>query len=842
MTAPPLSAGRVLTLVEEAARPIPLLWPLDSAVAANPLWDLREQPFARALSRARQVLGIGGLPPAELLADAYRSGRITVADLAGALAGAEQLDTERAGWEGNEAVRRVVTILERHDRGGADGAAAAVDREVSKYCAAHLANLLDPASTDSACGFFASWRAAIANDRSADRILLAVVDDSVGPAEAISAVLDRLGLDEPESVEELCGQLARLPGWAAHAKWRSRWAAPDHPGPVLHLVDYLAVRLCHDLAALNRSGHQPVGCCENTPSERVPAVPAPAPGTVAGPVGERLGELDAARAVAVWLAAYEGHYRDQLLVALDRPAASAEARPAGLRAQVVCCIDARSEGLRRHLESLPGYETFGFAGFFGIPARIWPLASDEPLDLCPVLLRPAVEVTERPDDAGTAKGDVVGRQQLAAAGRVLAEARKGPVAPFMLAEAGGLGMGPAAVLRTVAPTRFARLRQLITDRMAPSPRVEVDLDGPGAPSDEEQALYAETGLRVMGLTDGFAPVVVLCGHGSTTENNPYASSLDCGACGAARGGRSARLAAAVLNRPAVRRILAERGITIEDRTVFVAAEHDTATDAVTVYTPHGMEPARQSQLEQIEVDLQLAGNALADERSATLPAGFSARRHRQPADHVAHRSADWAQVQPEWGLARCAAFIIGPRNLSAGRSLDRRVFLHSYEPGADPAGTALETILTGPMIVAQWISAAYYHSTVDADVLGAGDKVAHNVVAGIGVYQGAGGDLKLGLPRQAVFDQHDPYHEPMRLLVIVAAPRTRIDSVIARNPVLADLAGGEWIHLVALDDGRFWLRRIDGTWKPWAGAPRADGEEDRPAAEALDEMEVEPNG
>ncbi|WP_174531365.1 putative inorganic carbon transporter subunit DabA, partial [Micromonospora maritima] len=167
---------------------------------------------------------------------------------------------------------------------------------------------------------------------------------------------------------------------------------------------------------------------------------------------------------------------------------------------------------------------------------------------------------------------------------------------------------------------------------------------------------------------------------------------------------------------------------------------------------------------------------------------------------VPGRASDWAQVRPEWALAGNAAFIAAPRELTAGRDLGCRTFLHSYDWTADPDAVALETIMTGPLVVASWINLQYYFSTVDPHRLGAGTKTVHTVLGdALGVLSGSGGDLRVGLPLQSVDDGTRPVHDPLRLLAVVHAPHHLVDSVLGRNPALRQLVDGGWMSLTVVD-------------------------------------------
>jgi uncharacterized protein YbcC (UPF0753/DUF2309 family) len=175
-------------------------------------------------------------------------------------------------------------------------------------------------------------------------------------------------------------------------------------------------------------------------------------------------------------------------------------------------------------------------------------------------------------------------------------------------------------------------------------------------------------------------------------------------------------------------------------------------------------------------------------------------------------------VRPEWGLAGCSAFVAAPRRRSQGLSLEGRAFLHSYEWQKDDGFGVLELIMTAPMVVASWISLQYYGSTVANDVFGSGNKVLHNVTGNLGVLEGNGGDLRVGLPWQSVHDGERLIHEPLRLNVVIEAPIEAMNAVIARHEMVRHLLDNGWLHLFAMDGSGRITRRYTGdlAWQPIA--------------------------
>ncbi|MFN8024899.1 MAG: putative inorganic carbon transporter subunit DabA [Acidimicrobiia bacterium] len=324
---------------------------------------------------------------------------------------------------------------------------------------------------------------------------------------------------------------------------------------------------------------------------------------------------------------------------------------------------------------------------------------------------------------------------------------------------------------------------------------------------------------------GLAPLVVLVGHGASTVNNPYATGLDRGAGGGhsgaiERAGRDGaeRTRGAGRARPAGHRYPRHhlvrgraarhhhrRPHRVRRRRACHAPRHAVAT-----FAAHAADAARAARWE----------------RAPRLGITTDPHTSDDVDELVRSRSRDWAQVRPEWGLAGCRAFVAAPRDLTRHLDLGGRAFLHSYDHTLDTDHSVLELIMTAPMVVASWISLQYHASTVDNAHHGSGDKTLHNVIGRLGVLEGNGGDLRTGLPLQSVHDGEHAAHEPLRLAVVIAAPRDAIDGVLAHHADVRALIEHEWVHLLTMsDNGRITHRRTAQGWvaAPASTAPAGQG-------------------
>ncbi|MBK5971261.1 MULTISPECIES: DUF2309 domain-containing protein [Thiorhodovibrio] len=590
----------------------------------------------------------------------------------------------------------------------------------------------------------------------------------------------------------------------------------------------------------------------------------------------------------LWTRALEQSYTAPLLTAIgprlaDTRAPTPERTQDGADGvQALFCIDVRSERLRRQLEALGDYQTFGVAGFFGIPLSFIEFGKGHETALCPAVVQPRNVVVEMPHTHTEADHSLYDL-----AHEVVHDLKNTVLAPYVTVEAVGLLFGFDMVGKTFAPRAYNTWRQRLESDKPPA-RLLIDKIGADEASElvihlqdemiiraierhfgikrealtspmirelreialgqgqsrtafaqgfdiepateavfirslqveyrvnpdqariqlehlakigfrhQRQAQLVGTALRSIGLTSGFSRTVLIVGHGSTSENNPYESALDCGACGGDQGLINARIFAAMANRREVRALLAEDGILIPEDTWFIPLLHDTTTDEIEPADLDQLPPAVLTRMTRIQEDLTAAGRLCALERCREL-GEQAVDSPATAARRVKRHALDWTQVRPEWGLSKNASFIIGRRALTQGLDLDGRAFLHSYDHRLDADGRLLESILSGPLIVAQWINLEHYFSVVDNEGFGSGSKVFHNITGRFGVMSGNLSDLRTGLPAQTVQKGKHAYHRPMRLVTVIEAPPALVRGLLDRLYKPRELVHNGWIKLLVLD-------------------------------------------
>ncbi|MCB1179251.1 MAG: DUF2309 family protein, partial [Leptospiraceae bacterium] len=321
---------------------------------------------------------------------------------------------------------------------------------------------------------------------------------------------------------------------------------------------------------------------------------------------------------------------------------------------------------------------------------------------------------------------------------------------------------------------------------------------------------AYNALKNMGLIDNFAKLIFIAGHGSETENNPYGSGLDCGACGGHAGDVNARVAALVLNEKPVREYLKGQGINIPDDTIFVAGMHNTTTDEFTIYDEEQFQsPDQKKLISEWKNILKSAGEKARLERAPKM--GLDSIDHKS----IFKKSVDWSETRPEWGLAGNACFIAGSRDLTKNINLQGRSFLHNYDYTKDKDGKVLELIMTAPLVVASWINLQYYASSANNKYFGSGTKTTHNLTGKFAVMQGNSGDLQVGLPFQSVHNGKELVHKPQRLNTIIQAPVEMIKVVLKNHPEVTRLFDNNWIYFTAIDpiSEKMFSYEGDGNWE-----------------------------
>jgi uncharacterized protein len=813
-----LNTEQLTTVLREASKKIAPVWPLENFVAVNPYLGHTDKKFDNVAQELAAAGGIQMTLPSSFYIEKLKNGKIKVDDIAAVLkkrnnkinatAFINSLDHNN---EANEVATTVASI--------ADVATQITDKDWSRFIIARVSNWA-ASYYDNGQAFwvaanknespFKSWKAEAEVDRTPEltglnnfrKIVKSLPNN---PIEAAQIALEKLNLSQEELPLYLHKILLRVGGWAAYTA-RIDWDNELYGGKDGQLIEFLAILICWESSLLESLNNNKLTEKWNDAKEILSLT------NIQKELNKQLEQN------LILQEAFDMSSQRNIINKFKGQLPLKSSTNEHAKAQAIFCIDVRSEVYRRNLELVDNtIETLGFAGFFAFSLNYVPIGHKNGEAQCPVLLKTGPTVMEKISDEKEHQKVLDNRILDRHIGQVWKSFKSGAVTCFSFVSPVGLSYLPKLFTDSFGLTRPVPHPDKIgmLDRFSAMKTIDLNYnqsnnEATGIPIDQ-QIEMAKNALTAMSLTENFAKFVLIVGHGSTMVNNPHATGYDCGACGGHTGEANAKVVAAVLNNKAVREGLEKQNILIPENTIFLACLHDTTTDEVSVFNEFDVPSERINELKGLKKSLSLAGHSARTERSIKLITDGKSNIDKS----IIGRSKDWAQTRPEWGLAGCSAFVVAPRHRTKDINLEGQSFLHSYDWKKDKTFSILELIMTAPMVVTSWINLQYYGSTVDNKTFGSGNKTLHNVTAGVGVLEGFSGDLRVGLPLQAIHDGEKYQHEPLKLNVIIEAPLEAMNNILEKHKMVRDLCDNGWIYLLAMNEEGKVSHRYNGnlTWE-----------------------------
>lgn len=804
------SEEKSLTIVEisEALHRVslltPPLWTLRDIVAVNPFLGYSDKSILESHRIIQSRLGAQVLPTLKDMAHFFSKGAFTSVHIQKALSektifpsqvkSTKHLSLEeiisalKGSQSGNEHIENaenLFTTLAQHlDRSLAHPGKWQSDIivDISRFCSSRFDQGVARLSCFKGEGLFKTWRTYATNSRGMYARGLKGFHTSIkqlpyDASLAVTSMLKELNIQSGAVAEDyMAALLGELPGWGGFLRQQA-WQ--DSHGSSGELPELIAIRMAYDVALYKDKSF---GAKLKSSVEKFSKPP------------KKLLSDDKRQAIRyTLLRASEIAYLESVknkFIAVDAQK-SVQSSNVRAHAQVVFCIDVRSEVLRRHLGNTSSdIQTYGFAGFFGLAIQMTDSEGNNQPQ-CPVLLQPKINVKSRKTKFNFATHHIK---------QLLQNFSRSAMSCFTYVETIGF-LSFFQMLKEVIALPWSNSAQPGED--SPNELYTIEKI-----EHHDRVNLAKGILKNLGLKAPYARVVLLCGHDSHAENNPQAAALACGACAGHGGAPNAYIAANLLNDEKIRRDLSRDGFSIPSDTVFVAAIHNTMTDEIGILST--VPSTHTDDMHSLRLNLQTASEMVRKERAGRLGISKEDCLSERLYFSLLRRGKDISEVRPEWALAGNACFIAAKTEDIRNINLEGRSFLHNYDRLLDTEGSVLETILTAPVVVASWINLQYFASSVDPEHFGSGTKTIHNIAAGIGVLCGNDGDLAAGLSLQSVHDGVQLQHQPLRLQVMIQAPASALDNIIAKHSFLRDLIKNEWLLLYTLDDSLREVRRWVG--------------------------------